>query len=162
MAQSGRFSLSLRVLAYLATVPKAMHTSSEIAEELSESAVMIRRCFLLLEEGGMIEQRKGPNGGARLKTAAKEIGIGDVYLAAEGDWFVFENPSISKLLERARRDSVLAMNGTTLAKVLRRMAKKPLSGMETQLGKANVPGKGSLTRRNKQLRGKSVSLRIGY
>src|SRR5271163_440269 len=67
MAQSGRFQLSVRVLAVLASEPDAMHTSSAIAEALKESAVMVRRTFLLLQKAGLIVQRKGPHGGAKLK-----------------------------------------------------------------------------------------------
>ena len=78
MAQSERFQLSLRVLAVLAEDPSAMKTSAEIAETLNESAVMVRRAFLLLHKGGLLEQRKGPNGGARLKLPPKQIGLGDI------------------------------------------------------------------------------------
>ena len=70
MAQSGRFQLSVRILAVLASEPEAMHTSSAIAEELKESAVMVRRAFLLLHKAGLIEQKKGPHGGAKLKVPA--------------------------------------------------------------------------------------------
>jgi DNA-binding IscR family transcriptional regulator len=52
MAQSGRFQLSVRVLAVLASEPDTMHTSSAIAETLKESAVMVRRTFLLLHKAG--------------------------------------------------------------------------------------------------------------
>jgi DNA-binding IscR family transcriptional regulator len=100
-----------------------MHTSAAIAEELSESAVMVRRCFLLLQKGGLIEQRKGPHGGARLKIPAKQIGLGDVYLATEGDWLVLGDPTIAGLLKRVRAEGVLAMNETTLAQMVKRMRK---------------------------------------
>src|SRR5260370_16889821 len=85
MAQSGRFQLSVRVLAVLASEPDAMHTSSAIAETLKESAVMVRRTFLLLHKAGLIVQRKGPHGGAKLKLPAKQIGLGDVFEATSGD-----------------------------------------------------------------------------
>jgi DNA-binding IscR family transcriptional regulator len=101
-----------------------MRTSTAIAEQLSESAVIIRRHFLLLEKRGLIEQRRGPGGGAKLKAAAREIGLGDVYLAAEGDWLVFRNLSVSSVLTKARERGVSAMNETTLAQVLKRMGKK--------------------------------------
>ena len=100
-----------------------MHTSAAIAEELSESAVMVRRCFLLLQKSGLIEQRKGPHGGARLKLPAKQIGLGDVYLATEGDWLVMGDPTISGLLKRVRAEGVLAMNETTLAQMIKRIRK---------------------------------------
>jgi DNA-binding IscR family transcriptional regulator len=131
MARSGRFSLSLRILAVLAAAPDAMHASAAIAEELSESAVVIRRHFLLLEKSGLIEQRRGPGGGARLKAAAQDIGVGDVYLAAEGDWLAFGDSSISNLLKQAREDGVLAMNEITLAEVLKRMRKKSISASKS-------------------------------
>jgi DNA-binding IscR family transcriptional regulator len=100
-----------------------MHTSAAIAEELTESAVMVRRCFLLLHKSGLIEQRKGPNGGAKLSLPAKQIGLGDVYLATEGDWLLGD-PTIASLLKRVRDEGVTAMNETTLAQILKRIRKK--------------------------------------
>jgi DNA-binding IscR family transcriptional regulator len=123
MAQSGRFGLSLRILTVLASEPDAMHTSADIAAKLSESAVMVRRCFLLLHKKGFIEQRKGPHGGARLKLSPKQIGLGDVYVATEGDWLALDEPAISGLLRRVRNDGIDAMNETTLAQVLKRIRK---------------------------------------
>lgn len=101
-----------------------MHTSADIAEQLTESAVMVRRCFLLLHKKGLVEQRKGPHGGARLKLAPKQIGLGDVYLATEGDWLELDDPTIAGLLRRVREEGVLAMNETTLAQILKRIRKK--------------------------------------
>src|SRR5580704_18475687 len=124
MAQSGRFGLSLKILTVLASEPGTMHTSAAIAEELTESAVMVRRCFLLLHKRGLIEQRKGPHGGAKLKLPAKQIGLVDVYLATEGDWLVLGDPAIAGLLKRVRAEGVLAMNETTLAQILKRIRKK--------------------------------------
>jgi DNA-binding IscR family transcriptional regulator len=123
MAQSGRFGLSLKILTVLASEPDSMHTSSAIAETLTESAVMVRRCFLLLHKKGLIEQRKGPHGGAKLKLAPKQIGLGDVYLATEGDWLVLDDPAIAGLLKRTRQEGVSAMNDTTLAAILKRIRK---------------------------------------
>jgi len=101
-----------------------MHTSAAIAEQLTESAVMVRRCFLLLHKKGLIEQRKGPHGGARLKLPAKQIGLGDIYVATEDDWLVLDDPAIAGLLKRVRAEGVLAMNETTLAQMLKRIRKK--------------------------------------
>ena len=124
MAQSGRFGLSLRILTVLASEPGTMHTSAAIAEKLTESAVMVRRCFLLLHKKGLIEQRKGPHGGAKLKLPAKQIGLGDVYVATEDDWLVLDDPTIAGLLKRVRAEGILAMNETTLAQMLKRINKK--------------------------------------
>jgi DNA-binding IscR family transcriptional regulator len=121
MAQNGRFGLSLRVLAVLAAEPDGMHTSSAIADELGESAVMIRRAFLRLHKGGFIVQRKGPNGGARLKVQPKEIGLGDLYAVTAGDWLALEEKALTPLLKRVKTSATAAMNETTLAQVVKRM-----------------------------------------
>jgi DNA-binding IscR family transcriptional regulator len=123
MAKNGRFALSLRILMVLAAEPGTMHTSAVIAEKLAESAVMVRRCFLLLHKKGLIEQRKGPNGGAKLKLPPKQIGLGDIYDASEGEWLVLDEPPIAGLLRRARQEGVLAMNESTLAQVMKRIRK---------------------------------------
>jgi DNA-binding IscR family transcriptional regulator len=124
MAQNARFALSLRVLTVLAGAPESMHTSAAIAGELGESAVMVRRTFLLLHGAGLIVQRKGPNGGAQLKLPAKQIGLGAVYEAAAGDWLALDDEGLAGLLKRARSDAVTALNETTLAQVVKRMKKK--------------------------------------
>jgi DNA-binding IscR family transcriptional regulator len=123
MAQSGRFQLSVRVLTVLAGAPDSMHTSAAIAEELKESAVMVRRAFLLLHKAGLIEQRKGPNGGAKLKVAAKQIGLGDVFVATEGEWLTIEDKAVASLMKKVRGDAVAAMNEHTLSGVVKRMKK---------------------------------------
>jgi DNA-binding IscR family transcriptional regulator len=123
MAQNARFALSLRVLIFLAAEPEAMHTSMKIAEALDTSPVMVRRAFLQLHEAGFIAQRKGPSGGARLKLAAREIGLGDLYAATAGDWFGVEDKAVASLLKRAQSDAVKAMNETTLAQVVKRLKK---------------------------------------
>jgi DNA-binding IscR family transcriptional regulator len=123
MAQSGRFQLSVRVLTVLAEEPDAMHTSAAIAEELKESAVMVRRTFLLLHKAGLIEQRKGPNGGAKLKIPAKQIGLGDVFMATENEWLTLDDKSVSSLMKKVRGDAVAAMNEHSVAGVVKRMKK---------------------------------------
>ncbi len=94
-----------------------MQTSAVIAKKLAQSAVMVRRCFLRLHKRGLIEQRKGPDGGARLKLPPKQIGLGDIYAASEDNWLALNEPAIAGLLRRAREDGVTAMNETTLAQV---------------------------------------------
>jgi DNA-binding IscR family transcriptional regulator len=123
MAQSGRFQLGVRVLAVLASEPDAMHTSSAIAETLKESAVMVRRTFLLLHEAGLIVQRKGPHGGAKLKLPAKQIGLGDVFEATAGDWLSVDDKAVSAWMKKVRADAVAAMNEHSLAGVVKRMKK---------------------------------------
>jgi DNA-binding IscR family transcriptional regulator len=123
MAQSGRFQLSVRVLTVLAEAPDAMHTSAAIAEELKESAVMVRRTFLLLHRAGLIEQRKGPNGGAKLKIPAKQIGLGDVFVATENEWLTLDDKAVASLMKKVRSDAVAAMNEHSVSGVAKRLKK---------------------------------------
>ena len=100
-----------------------MHTSAAIADELKESAVMVRRTFLLLHKAGLIEQRKGPNGGAKLKVPAKQIGLGDVFVATENEWLTLDDKSVASLMKKVRGDAVAAMNEHSVAGVVKRLKK---------------------------------------
>jgi DNA-binding IscR family transcriptional regulator len=123
MAQSERFQLSVRVLAVLASEPEAMHTSASIADALKESAVMVRRTFLLLHKAGLIVQKKGPHGGAKLKVTPKQIGLGDLFEATAGDWLSVEDKAVAGWIKKVRGDAVAAMNEHSLAGVVKRMKK---------------------------------------
>lgn len=100
-----------------------MHTSAAIAETLKESAVMVRRSFLLLHKAGLIVQRKGPSGGAQLKLPAKQIGLGDVFNAAAGEWLTVEDKALDGLMKKVRGDAVTAMNEHSLSGVIKRLKK---------------------------------------
>jgi len=100
-----------------------MKTSADIAKTLKESAVMVRRTFLLLHKGGLIEQKKGPNGGARLKLQPKQIGLGDIFQATAGDWMSLEDKAVAALIKKVRDDAIEAMNEHSLAGVVKRMKK---------------------------------------
>ena len=123
MAQSGKFGLSVRILATLAQAPETMHTSASLAETLATSPVMVRRVFPALHNAGFITQRKGPQGGARLKASAKSIGLGDVYAAVEPAWLHGGDKDLVALTKRVRQDALAAMNETTIAAIAKKLAK---------------------------------------
>ncbi len=123
MAQSGQFRLGVRLLTVLAQDPGTMHTSASIAEELGESAVVVRRMFLLLHKVGLIEQKKGPHGGARLKKTAKQIGLGTVFSAVSNGWLVLEDPPVDTVMKKVRNEAIEAMNQTSLAQVIKKIKK---------------------------------------
>ena len=100
-----------------------MMTSAAIAEKLATSPVMVRRVFGMLSKGGLIVQRKGPSGGAKLQMQAKEIGLGDVFAAASPGWLVVGDAALDGLLKRVRVDAVKAMNETSVAAVAKRIRK---------------------------------------
>ena len=111
------------MLAVLAEKPEGMLTSAEIAGTLKESAVMVRRSFLLLHKAGLIVQRKGPHGGAKLKVSPKQIGLGDVFQATAGEWLNVEDKAVAGLMKKVRADAVEAMNEHSLAGVVKRLKK---------------------------------------
>ncbi len=123
MAQNGRFSLSLRVLSVLAQQPDTNHTSAAIGEALGESPVMVRRVFLLLHEAGFVSQRKGPQGGAKLKVPAKSIGLGDLYAAVAGEWLTVGDKTLDAVLKKTRQQAIAAMNETTIGAVGKKLKK---------------------------------------
>lgn len=107
----------------LAEKPEGMLTSAEIADTLKESAVMVRRSFLMLHKAGLIVQRKGPHGGAKLKISPKQIGLGDVFQATAGEWLNVEDKAVAGLMKKVRADAVEAMNEHSLAGVVKRLKK---------------------------------------
>ncbi len=133
MAQNGRFGLSVRILATLALTPDTMQTSAALAETLHTSPVMVRRLFSALHKAGFLVQRKGPQGGAKLKTSAKTIGLGDVYAAVAGDWPATREKPVDAALDRLRADAIAAMNETSLsalAKKIRKGAARNVSAVD--------------------------------
>jgi DNA-binding IscR family transcriptional regulator len=121
MAQSGRFELGLRVLALLATQPNMMMTSATIAEALGESPVMVRRLFPPLHDAGLILQKKGPSGGAKLSVAPKSIGLGDVFAAIEPGWLETDEKNLNGSMRRVRVDAIDAMNETNVASIAKKL-----------------------------------------
>jgi len=110
MAHSERFQISVRVLAVLASEPDAMHTSESIAGELKKNSVIVRRAFLLLHKAGLITQRPGPHGGAKLNVPPKQIRLGDVFEATSGEWIPVDDKALAGLMKKVRADAVDAMN----------------------------------------------------
>jgi DNA-binding IscR family transcriptional regulator len=84
---------------------------------------MVRRAFLLLHKAGLIVQKKGPHGGAKLKVPAKQIGLGDLFVATSGDWLTVEDKAVAGLMKKVRDDAVSAMNEHSLAQVVKKMRK---------------------------------------
>ena len=135
MAQNGQFGLSVRILATLALTPDSMQTSAALAETLHTSPVMVRRLFSALHKAGFLVQRKGPQGGAKLKTSAKTIGLGDIYAAVSGDWPLTKEKSVDEALKRVRADAIAAMNETSLAALTKRVRKTVQAGQSAGLKK---------------------------
>ena len=123
MANSGRFGLSLRILAHLALAPERPHTSASIAQSLGTHPVMVRRLFVSLAKAGFLIQQKGPNGGARLKSSSRALGLGDIYAAVTEEWISTGDKAVDALGQRVRKDAIAAMNETTVATLVKKLKK---------------------------------------
>ena len=107
----------------LALTPERMQTSAAIAATLHTSPVMVRRLFSALRKAGFLVQRKGPQGGARLKIPAKAIGLGDVYAAVATAWPMTNQKAVDAALKRVCADARAAMNETSLAALAKKIRK---------------------------------------
>jgi len=58
-----------------------------------------------------------------LKVPAKQIGLGDVFDAAAGEWLSIEDKALAGLMKKVHGDAVAAMNEHSLAGVVKRLKK---------------------------------------
>ena len=77
-----RFSVSIHVLTLLAATGRPL-TSEQIAASVDTHPVVIRRTMAHLRQQGLVEARRGANGGWRLLRAAHEITLCSVYRTLE-------------------------------------------------------------------------------
>lgn len=147
MAANTRFATAVHVLVLLASNPDSLKTSSVMADQLQTNAVVIRRILSLLQQADLIASQKGPAGGSRLTSPAKDISLADIYQAvdagnalnmpvARGGGVVRINAALDKVYAEGRDCFLDALESTTLAQLLRR----------SNLTAKNHPAKGSSAR----------------
>lgn len=83
MAQNQRFALAVHSAGIIGCCESCAVTSETIARSIGTNPVVIRRVFGMLVRAGIVEVRKGQNGGARLSRSAAEISLGDIYRAVD-------------------------------------------------------------------------------
>ena len=106
MQISGRFTVALHVLAYIATFSEQKKvTSAFLAESVNTNAVIIRNILLQLKAAGLIRVDRG-TGGAYLQQPADEISLLDVYRAVEP----LENGKLFRIHENANKDCPVGRN----------------------------------------------------
>ncbi|WP_223067292.1 Rrf2 family transcriptional regulator [Paenibacillus caui] len=88
------FGLALQALVVLSKRCDDPCPSHTIAEQIKSEPTLIRRILSQLACGGILETREGRIGGYRLKKAANEITLAEVYLALEA-----KEPCWSAMLE---------------------------------------------------------------
>lgn len=78
-----RFATAIHILTILAVEPEAWLTSEMIAGSIAINPVIVRKELGVLQEAGLVESKKGKDGGSRLRKPSREISLADVYLAVK-------------------------------------------------------------------------------
>lgn len=79
--KNARFATAVHILTLLADSPEEWLSSDWIAGSININPAMVRRELVALQQAGLVQGRKGKEGGARLSRAAKSITLADVYSA---------------------------------------------------------------------------------
>lgn len=67
-----RFSTALHIMTILGSKPEEWHTSDWLAGSINVNPVVVRKEISVLREVGLVESKKGKEGGTRLgKTSTK-------------------------------------------------------------------------------------------
>jgi Rrf2 family protein len=77
-------SLGLHSMALLAGCPEKWISNQTMAEKLDVSGHHLAKVMQKLEKAGLAESLRGPQGGFRLKVAATEIKLLEIYEAVDG------------------------------------------------------------------------------
>lgn len=85
MAANLQFSMAVHVLASLAYTPGRLLSSEEIAASVGTNPVVIRRLTSRLAQAGIVETRRGKEGGVRLARSPAEICLSQVHRALDED-----------------------------------------------------------------------------
>ena len=78
-----RFATALHIMTILGNAPNDWLTSDWLAGSINVNPVMVRKEISVLREVGLVECRKGKEGGCRLAKNPEEIAIAEIYLAVK-------------------------------------------------------------------------------
>lgn len=76
-----RFATAIHILTILAGNDGEWLSSDWIAGSININPVIIRKEIIVLKKAGLVESRKGKEGGVRLCKKAQDIAISDIYKA---------------------------------------------------------------------------------
>jgi Rrf2 family protein len=127
---SERMALGLHAMVLLADSGGPL-SSAAMARDLHGSQAHLSKVLERLTSAGLVESRRGPNGGYRLAPEARDVSLLRVYEAREGnarrDGCVFAGQTCDSagcifgdLMERVRGDVLDALATTTLAQASKR------------------------------------------
>lgn len=80
-----RFATTIHILTLMAHLPDEWLQSDFIASSIQINPVIVRKELGILQEAGVVESRKGKNGGSKLRFDSKEILLKDIYLLVKNE-----------------------------------------------------------------------------
>lgn len=78
-----RFATAIHIMTFLGNNPEEWHTSDWLAGSINVNPVIIRKEISVLREAGLVESRKGKDGGCRVAKNTNDISISDIYRAVK-------------------------------------------------------------------------------
>src|SRR5579875_2745826 len=133
MATNTRFVTGIQALIVLAAEPEKLHRSEDVARTVGTNPVVVRRIFAELQKAGLIQSHKGPSGGSKLASSAKDITLRDVHRAAHPEGMLRAPktaaiPGLAAALKGALSDASRALEKelaqTTLSQLVKKAQKK--------------------------------------
>lgn len=78
-----RFATAIHIMTILGNNPEEWHTSDWLAGSINVNPVIVRKEISVLREAGLVESRKGKDGGCRVAKNTNDISISDIYRAVK-------------------------------------------------------------------------------
>lgn len=132
-----QFSSALYVLMTLAYHQDRKMNSKEIALGLKTNPVVVRRLMALLSEAGLINSRKGRDGGVWLAKSPSKLSLADIYKAVELPGMIseFQKPALKKCAVSCSMKKIVSQVSVSLESDIRKsLTKTKLSDL---LGKVD-------------------------
>ncbi|UII25708.1 Rrf2 family transcriptional regulator [Fulvivirga maritima] len=76
-----RFATAIHIMTLLAKMPGAWVSSDFLAGSININAVIVRKELSVLREAGLVESKKGKEGGSRIAKKMDEIYISEIFQA---------------------------------------------------------------------------------
>ena len=78
-----RFATAIHIMTILGSKPEEWHTSDWLAGSINVNPVIVRKEISVLREAGLVESKKGKEGGTRLGKNLNQITIAEIYNAVK-------------------------------------------------------------------------------
>jgi Rrf2 family protein len=124
-----RFAVSLHILTLLAFRAPTVVCSTEIAQSVRSHPVVVRRLIAALVAAGLVESRKGRDGGFTLDKEPEKISLRDIFVITE------------PRMKRAARDDVHVAGTTLAARIdlgIDHCVSRALTALESAFGSMDV------------------------